>query len=173
MNNDKMQIRFGNTSADPQELVEAWHETRPGVAEADWNSLWQKAVGQAASDASTNDTGSSYLLGKITLAASLLVAARLGWQMTESPTNQSPEIQAVVSQDHQAREVTDLSPQLVLIDLQEADDLAIIRLDDQRCTPEAPCLETVEAATAESGGTAIASNFQLFNDLESIANDLR
>lgn len=173
MKNEELQNRFGTSPDDPQNLVKAWHETRPAVADTDWAPVWQSAVGKAATTPATNGHGGLDHPVRLALAASILVAAWVGWQALATPTANMPDAPAVVSQTYSDKALAEAMPHLVKIDLQEADDLAIIRLDDQKCTADAPCLETVEADTADSGGTAIASNFQLFNELESIANDLR
>ncbi|MFM7131622.1 MAG: hypothetical protein ACKO85_10890 [Isosphaeraceae bacterium] len=173
MKNEEQPNRFGTSPDDPQNLVKAWHETRPAVADTDWAPLWQSAVGRAASAPVTEGHGGLYYPVRLALAASLLVAAWVGWQALATPEANTPGEMAIASQSLTKQALAESIPHLVKIDLQEADDLAIIRLDDQQCTADAPCLETVEADTAQSGGTAIASNFQLFNDLESIANDLR
>jgi hypothetical protein len=171
MKNDQSADRFGKSLDDPQSLVKAWQESTPGVSQADWAPLWASAVHRAATGEVPTPVAKP-IIGRLALAASLLIAALAGWQLINTGNSQ-PDAPSIVSQDLNPEELTVITPGLVKIDLQEADDLAIIRLDDQACTADAPCLESVEAATAESGGTALAANFQLFNDLESIATDLR
>jgi len=171
MKNDQSTDRFGKSSDDPQNLVQAWHESTPGVSQADWAPLWASAVNRASAGQAPAPVAKP-MFGRLALAASLLIAALVGWQLV-GIGNSQPDTPHVVSQDLNSKELTVITPGLVKIDLQEADDLAIIRLDDQVCTADAPCLESVEAQTAESGGTALASNFELFNDVESIATDLR
>lgn len=159
-------------------LNEVWNTTRPDFAKYQWNEVWGAvlhASAQPVVKGRGQGLGTSQIFKMSAIAAGLFVMTWIGsnrlWQSSVGTANaQNPSI--VVSNEG-SRDFHETATPIVSIDLQEADDLMIIRLDDERCPADAPCLETVEAHTAEYGGQGLASNFQLFNELESLAMDLR
>lgn len=168
---DEIHQRFGQNSADSQGLVRAWSESRPEIPADHWETVWAKVV--TATDQSGPKTAGSvpgFANGWVKLAAAASVAALtwFAWPYgAEDQTSTNPTIVA-----HLKPLENQSTPTLpVSIDLSEAESFAVIRLDDVHCHPENPCLDSVESSTSESNGAALASNFSLFNDLESLATD--
>jgi len=61
---------------------------------------------------------------------------------------------------------------IVSIDLGENDSLAVIRVGYEECPIPNPCVESVESyASNGPDNSALASNFQLLNEFESIASE--
>lgn len=171
---DSAQSRFGDSGHDSRQLVDAWNQSRPAPPTSQWNEVWANVVAASGSGEAPKQVlqGSAGRFWKLALAASLALTAWFAWP------NEKPESQRLsIAQSHSSNEPqvieTATVTSLVSIDLNEADDLAIIRIDDEKCTAEKPCLESVEAQTADFSGNSLASNFQLFNDMESLALDLQ
>lgn len=159
------QERFGQHPEESQDLVRAWVASQPQVPVQQWDSFWSETQVKAAAAGTAAQSGvtSSDMAGRwvrFGLAASLAGLAWANW-----PAGPDVADSARVAQQVPVVET------LVSINLDEADALAIIRLDDAQCPADRPCLETVEPISAETGGAALASNFQLFNDLESLAGE--
>lgn len=157
--------RFGQHPDDSQELVQAWAATQPQVPVQQWVAFWgDTLVKSAALGGSTDGGTTSGMAGrwiKLGLAASLAGLAWANW----------PQGQVDPKGPEQVAQSTPVAETVVSINLDEADAVAIIRLDDAQCPAESPCLDTVEPISADSAGAALASNFQLFNDLESLAGE--
>lgn len=168
---DEIHQRFGQNSADSQGLVRAWSESRPEIPADHWETVWAKVVTVTdQSGPKTAGSVSGFANGWVKLAAAASVAALtwFAWPYgAEDQTSTNPTIVAQVKPLESPS-----NPALpVSIDLSEAESFAVIRLDDAHCHPENPCLDSVESSTSESNGAALASNFSLFNDLESLATD--
>lgn len=173
--NDLDQTRFGSSGQETRELVEAWTQSRPVVDSSQWNRVWKEVVKTSArpvEQPAGYPSGNRLL--KLAVAASVAVAAWFAWP------GERPEIGPVAQSQPDSAHVPVVLANVVAnhvdpvaIDLSEADDLAIIRIGDGQCTAEKPCLDTVEARTAEFGGNSISSNFRLFNEMESLALDLQ
>ena len=163
--------RFGQNSDDSQELVRAWSESRPEIPTDQWETVWSKVV-TAADQAGPKTAGSvsAFSSGWVKLAAAASVAALLWMAWPDGTDHQRPEKPAVVA-NRKALDHPSVSAPPVAINLNEAESFAVIRLDDAHCHPDHPCLDSIESATSESNGAALASNFSLFNDLESLATD--
>ena len=163
--------RFGQNSADSQGLVRAWSESRPEILSDDWETVWAKVV------TATNHSGpvtagsiSVFANGWVKLAAAASVAALTWFAWPYGSDDQTASNPTIVAQLNPL-ESPSVPALPVSIDLSEAESFAVIRLDDVHCHPENPCLDSVESSTSESNGAALASNFSLFNDLESLATD--
>lgn len=157
--------RFGQHPEESQNLVRVWAASQPEVPVQEWGSFWAETLAKSTTARpSASVGGSSGLSGRIIklgLAASLAGLLWANWPTGEQPG--TGPVRVALTQ-------TNTEP-IVSINLDEADALAIIRLDDAECRADKPCLETVEPISAEAGGAALASNFQLFNDLESLAGE--
>ena len=155
------QARFGQHPEESQNLVRAWSASQPQVPDQVWGTFWQETLAKSATVGTTGQTpGMAGRFIKFGLAASLAGLAWANWPVGQH----QQKLEVVVVSGQMAQPV-------VSINLDEADSLAIIRLDDAQCRADKPCLETVEPLSAEAGGAALASNFQLFNDLESLAGE--
>ena len=163
--------RFGQNSADSQGLVRAWSESRPEIPSDHWETVWAKVVtATAQSGPKTAGSISAFANGWIKLAAAASVAALTWFAWPYGAEVQTASNPTIVAQLKPIEKPS--APALpVSIDLSEAESFAVIRLDDVHCHPENPCLDSVESSTSESNGAALASNFSLFNDLESLATD--
>ena len=163
--------RFGQNSADSQGLVRAWSESRPEIPSDHWETVWAKVVtATAESGPKTAGSISVFANGWVKLAAAASVAALTWFAWPYGSEDQTASNPTIVAKLNPLENPS--APALpVSIDLSEAESFAVIRLDDVHCHPETPCLDSVESSTSESTGAALASNFSLFNDLESLATD--
>lgn len=171
---DSAQSRFGDSGHDSRQLVDAWNQSRPAPPTSQWNEVWANVVAASGSGEAPKQVlqGSAGRFWKLALAASLALTAWFAWPNDKPETGGLAIAQSNSLNDIQVVEIATVTSS-VSIDLNEADDLAIIRIDDEKCTAEKPCLESVEAQTADFSGNSLASNFQLFNDMESLALDLQ
>lgn len=171
MSQDLADQKFGDHPDETAELLGAWAETSPVVPSQEWNRIWGQAL------ATSTDSGTkiadkprpwSASLLKPGLAAGIAALAWLSWPTHESQTS-APTVAG--SEFGKLGEIQPIAKQEVTIDLEAADALAVIRLDDAQCRPEKPCLETIEPNSADANGAALAFNFELFNELESLASE--
>lgn len=170
--------RFGQNSADSNDLVRAWSESRPQIPADQWETVWSNALRIAAQpvpkpSGSVPKSFTGWL--KLSAAASIAAVAWLSWPSgAPAPSgraNPSPLPTKIASGVEVETSSALAGP--ISINLDEAESFAVIRLDDLNCRADHPCLESVESSFNESsgGGASLASNFSLFNDLESLAND--
>ena len=168
---NEMHQRFGQNSDDSQDLVRAWSESRPEIPADHWEVVWAKVVtatNQAGPD--TVGTRSGLSNGWLKLAACASVAALAWFAWPHSADHHTPSIGPVASHE-KAIESPSIPALPVSINLNADESFAVIRLDDIHCHPDNPCLDSIDSSTTESNGAALASNFSLFNDLESLATD--
>lgn len=167
---DRVDTKFGEDPADSESLLRTWNETRPEPAGHDWHAFWESTCRKAGPLETATPRGGSWL--RPALAASLLICLSIAaWR-----SNRSQPVTNVIanrSLPHASTEA-DSSTQVaaVSIDLGEIDSLPIIRVGYADCPMPSPCVESVETYSSNgTDATALASNFQLLNDFESIATE--
>lgn len=171
MSQDHVDQKFGDHPDETAELLGVWAKTSPVVPIQDWNNVWGKVLVTSADPgtkiADKPKPWSASLL-KPGLAAGIAALAWLSWPAQNDNTS------VIIVADAELEKSSQVQPsakQEVTIDLEAADALAVIRLDDAKCRPEKPCLESIEPNSADANGAALAFNFELFNELESLASE--
>ena len=117
------QARFGQHPEESQNLVRAWSASQPQVPDQVWGTFWQETLAKSATVGTTGQTpGMAGRFIKFGLAASLAGLAWANWPVGQH----QQKLEVVVVSGQMAQPV-------VSINLDEADSLAIIRLDDAQC----------------------------------------
>lgn len=174
MRNDPLDptVRFGQDPADSAELVRLWRETQPTSDHGDWSSFWDHARFRVESDA-PKPTG-LMPASRWVVAASLAIVAVLSSNRIGYLVDPNPKTDRIVANAGSSEPVLEglTRNDVVSIDIDENDDLAVIRLDDFQCPAHNPCTESVESYGADDSiGTSLASNFLLFNEMESLSGE--
>ncbi|MBI1322166.1 hypothetical protein GC170_03125 [bacterium] len=171
---DRENLRFGQDPADSDRLLRSWNETRPEPVEADWSSFWASAQNEAARRNLQPGQVSGGIRLKLALAASLLIGLSIaGFRNFPRTDELTGGPVTIVAGTQESSVIGDSirDPQ-VSIDLGENDSLAVIRVGYEECPMPNPCVESVETyASSGSENGALASNFQLLNEFESIASE--
>ncbi len=170
---DRDNTKFGQDPADT-ELLRSWNETRPVAAESDWNQFWTNARSEAARrNLHPGQVSGGSRLG-LALAASLLIGLTI-FGFRTFPRTDELDVRPVSVATHGQKPSDAGDSQrdsVVSIDLGENDSLAVIRVGYEECPIPNPCVESVESyASTGPDSSALASNFQLLNEFESIASE--
>lgn len=166
-------IRFGQDPADSERLMRAWQLTRPDPQPMGWERVWQTAQRRAATQkpAATDVTGGPWI--RWAIAASLLIGVT-AFALRERLSNGDlqPGITVATQDPTIVNSIDPLAIQGLAIDLGEDDALAVIRTGYEECPLPKPCVDSVRIYGAgDSGEASLASNFELLNAFESIANE--
>lgn len=170
---DHENLRFGQDPADSELLLRSWNETRPTTSEADWHSFWERTARAAAHDGPSRPFSRAAEYLRPALAASLLIAVTFAGLRTIDRSNSDFGRSGISIADASGSGVDSavVEPS-VSIDIGENDSLAVIRVGYEECPMPNPCVESIETySPAGSDNTALASNFQLLNEFESIATE--
>jgi hypothetical protein len=166
-------IRFGQDPADSERLIHAWQLTRPDPQPMAWERVWRTAQGRAAAQppAASDITGAPWT--RWAIAASLLIGLT-AFALRERLSNDDRTAGITVANEDRSTEVP-VEPaeiQGLAIDLGEDDALAVIRTGYEECPLPKPCVDSVRIYGAgDSGEASLASNFEMLNAFESIANE--
>lgn len=161
--------RFGQDPGDTADLVRCWNDTRPH-APNDWSNFWTETTARLDAPGSSHSGRTAVL--RWVAAAALIGMVSFAWNRSVRVSDPMGGVEAQNAGSFAESRVATLEPVLVSIEIHEKDEVAVIRLDDLHCPAQNPCTESVETYGVEDPfGTALASNFRLFNELESLASD--
>lgn len=166
-------IRFGQDPADSERLIRAWQITSPDPQPMQWDRVWRTALIRSAAGEPVAVGGFRCSWIRSAVAASLLIGLTAFALRGRLANDDRPAGIPVANQDRSEESL--IEPSAIAgfaIDLGEDDSLAVIRTGYEECPLPNPCVDSVRTyAAGDTGETSLASNFELLNAFESIAND--